>query len=42
MALDKTSKPKFYVEFEGAGHFAWTDWNRRYQTAIEAYGVALF
>ena len=41
-AYDKTSKPKFYVEFEGAGHFAWTNLNRRYQTSIEAYGVAFF
>jgi len=30
------------VEFDGAGHFAWTNLNRRYQTSIEAYGVAFF
>ncbi len=41
-AYDKTSKPKFYVEFEGAGHFAWTNLNRRHQTSIDAYGVAFF
>jgi len=41
-AYDKTTKPKFYVEFAGAGHFAWTNLNRRYQTSIEAYGVAFF
>ena len=41
-AYDKTTKPKFYVEFEGAAHFAWTNLNRRYQTSIDAYGVAFF
>ena len=41
-AYDKTPKPKFYVEFAGAGHFAWTNLNRRYQRSIEAYGVAFF
>jgi predicted dienelactone hydrolase len=41
-AYDKTSKPKFYVQFAGAGHFVWTNLNRRYQTSSEAYGVAFF
>jgi hypothetical protein len=42
LAYEKTAKPKFYVEFAGAGHFAWTNLNRRYQRSIEAYGVAFF
>jgi predicted dienelactone hydrolase len=41
-AYVKSSKPKFYVEFEGAGHFAWTDLNRTYQQSINAYSVAFF
>jgi predicted dienelactone hydrolase len=41
-AYDKTTKPKFYVEFEGAGHFAWTNLARKYQASIDAYGVAFF
>jgi hypothetical protein len=30
------------VEFDGAGHFAWTDLRGTYQPTIDAYGVAFF
>jgi hypothetical protein len=30
------------VEFDGAGHLAWTDLNKRYQEVIDAYCVAFF
>jgi len=39
---DLSSAPKFYVEFDGAGHFAWTDLNKKYQQLINAYSVAFF
>jgi predicted dienelactone hydrolase len=39
---DQSSKPKYYVELDGAGHFAWTDLNKRYQDLIGAYSVAFF
>jgi predicted dienelactone hydrolase len=29
-ACGLSSSPKYYVEFEGAGHFAWTDLNPRF------------
>jgi len=41
-AFDLSSAPKYYVEFEGAGHFAWTDLNGKYQEAIERYSIAFF
>jgi predicted dienelactone hydrolase len=41
-AYDMSSPPKYYVELNGAGHFAWTDLNRRYQEVIDAYSVAFF
>ena len=41
-AYERSSAPKYYVEFEGAGHFAWTDLNRSYQDLINAYSVAFF
>jgi len=41
-AYDRSSAPKYYIEFEGAGHFAWTDLNRRYCDAIDAYSLAFF
>jgi predicted dienelactone hydrolase len=39
---DQSSKPKYFVELDGAGHFAWTDLNNRYQDVICAYSVAFF
>lgn len=41
-AYDLSSVPKFYVEFNGAGHFAWTNLNKKYQDLINAYSVAFF
>ena len=39
-AYPQSPAPKYYVEFEGAGHFAWTDLNPQYQTAIVDYSRA--
>ncbi len=41
-AYDLSSSPKYYVEFDGAGHFAWTDLNKKFQEPISAYTVAFF
>ncbi len=41
-AYDQTPAPKYYVELEGAGHFAWTDLNPRFHEAINAYSIAFF
>jgi predicted dienelactone hydrolase len=41
-AYDRSSKPKFYVEFRGAGHLAWTDLNPHFQDVIDRYGIAFF
>ncbi|HET7872721.1 MAG TPA: hypothetical protein VFL42_09435, partial [Terriglobales bacterium] len=41
-AYDKTSAPKYYVEFEAAGHFAWTNLNKYYQEPISSYSLAFF
>ncbi|MGA2431698.1 MAG: dienelactone hydrolase family protein [Candidatus Acidiferrum sp.] len=41
-AYDLTSRPKYYVEFDGAGHLAWTGLNRTYHESIDAYSVAFF
>lgn len=41
-AYDHSSAPKYYVEFQGAGHFAWTDLNPRFQDSIIRYAVAFF
>jgi len=32
--------PKYYVEFDGAGHFAWTDLNPKFHDDIDAYSRA--
>jgi predicted dienelactone hydrolase len=37
---DKTAPPAYLVELRGAGHFAWTDLNPRFQETIDAYAVA--
>lgn len=39
-AYDLSPKPKFLIEFGGAGHFAWTDLRDTDNEAIVAYGVA--
>ena len=39
-AFELTSKPKYYVGFEGAGHFAWTDRDSTYQESIVYYSLA--
>ncbi|MGO8786756.1 MAG: alpha/beta hydrolase family protein [Terriglobia bacterium] len=41
-AYDLTSSPKYFVEFAGAGHFAWTNLNKSYQPIINDYAVAFF
>ena len=41
-AYDRSSAPKYYIELDGAGHFAWTDLNPKYQQAIDEYSVAFF
>ncbi len=39
-AYQGTPRPKYYVEFEGAGHLAWTDLDAAFQPAIVAYSRA--
>jgi predicted dienelactone hydrolase len=39
-AFDQTSSPAYFVNFDGAGHFAWTDLNPTYQPGIVYYSVA--
>jgi predicted dienelactone hydrolase len=41
-ACDQSVKPKYYIELDGAGHFAWTNLNRMYVSSIDAYSVAFF
>ena len=41
-AYGRTSAPKYYVEFQGAGHFAWTNINPAYQDLISRYSTAFF
>ncbi len=41
-AYDLTSPPKFYVEFRGASHFAWTNLSKSYQPTILEYALAFF
>ncbi len=41
-AYDLSSPPKYYVELDGAGHFAWTDLNKTHHEAIDRYSVAFF
>jgi len=41
-ACELSSPPKYCVEFEDAGHFAWTDLNQAYVSSIDAYSVAFF
>jgi len=39
-AYPQSPAPKYFVEFDGAGHFAWTDLNPRFQSAIIDYSRA--
>lgn len=39
-AYDQTSSPAYYVEFKGAGHFAWTDLKKDLQPQISAYAAS--
>ncbi len=41
-AYDLTSTPKFFVEFDGAGHLAWTNLSKSYQPLILEYARAFF
>jgi predicted dienelactone hydrolase len=41
-SYEQANPPKYLVEFRGAGHFAWTDRNKRYTASIAAYSVAFF
>jgi predicted dienelactone hydrolase len=37
-----SSKPKFFVEFRGAGHLAWTGLNPVFHDVVNRYSVAFF
>ena len=39
-AFDRTRSPAYYVEFEGAGHLAWTDLQPSFQSAIDVSSLA--
>jgi predicted dienelactone hydrolase len=41
-AYERSSPPKYYVEFRGAGHLAWTDLNPRFHSIIDRYSLAFF
>jgi predicted dienelactone hydrolase len=41
-AYELTSAPKYFVELDGAGHFAWTNLNKSYQSLINDYSIAFF
>jgi predicted dienelactone hydrolase len=41
-AYDQTSSPDYFINFQGAGHLAFTDLNPRFQVAILAYSLAFF
>jgi predicted dienelactone hydrolase len=41
-AYDQTPSPAYYVDLDGAGHFAWTNLNPRFQSTIVSYSVAFF
>ena len=38
----KTAAPAYLVEFEGAGHFAWTDLTGNHHELINNYSIAFF
>ena len=39
-SYDQSPSPKYYVEFDGAGHFAWTNIGRAAHQQIVAYSLA--
>jgi len=39
---DQTHAPAMFVEFEGVGHFAWTDLQKKSHTSMTFYTVAFF
>ena len=39
-AYEQTPAPKYFVEFDGAGHFAWTDLRATYHAEIVVYSRA--
>jgi predicted dienelactone hydrolase len=39
-AYDASPAPKYFVDFTGAGHLAWTDLQPRYQAEITDYAIA--
>ena len=41
-AYEVSSAPKYFVEFQGAGHFAWTNVNPLFHDLIDRYSVAFF
>jgi len=41
-AYDLTSAPKYFLDLAGAGHFAWTNLDKSYQSIISDYGIAFF
>lgn len=41
-AYDLTSAPKYFLDLAGAGHFAWTNLNKSYQSRINQYALAFF
>jgi len=41
-AYDQTPPPKYFIDLQGAGHFAWTDLRDTFHTVIDAYSVAFF
>jgi len=40
-AYDLSGAPKYFVEFSGAGHFAWTDLSDKAHSQIVSYSLAL-
>lgn len=43
-AFDQTKSPSVFVEFDGASHFAWTNWNmnKRQEALISHYCIEFF
>jgi predicted dienelactone hydrolase len=41
-AYEHSSSPKYYVEFDGAGHLAWTNLKKDYHEIIQTYSLAFF
>jgi len=41
-AYDQTPGPTYFIDFDGAGHFAWTDLSPTFQKSIDYYAVAFF